>query len=308
MPKSLARHVVPALVLLAFAHCSRAQWIPANPVTGVQKEADGALIHMQTGTLKLQVCTESIIHVLYSPTGKFPPPNVVVVKDAWPSVDWHLDSSDKGIVLSTTRIRVMVARNDGTITYLAGGRAPLLSEGPKLMMPKTVGARATFAAEDVFKIYGSEEAFYGLGQHQAGVWNFRGESIDLSQENANIAVPFFISSKGYGVFWNNTSASRWNNRFVHFLYLHSDYADAIDYYFFYGPDFDKIIADYRGLTGATPLFGKWAYGFWQCKNRYSSQENIAISTSLWTTLCRIGSGGRQRASSNSTTNILRLRR
>ncbi len=51
-------------------------------------------------------------------------------------------------------------------------------------------------------------------------------------------------------------------------------ADNIDYYFFYGPDFDRIIAAYRELTGQAPMFGKWAYGFWQCKNRYKSQEEI----------------------------------
>jgi len=58
------------------------------------------------------------------------------------------------------------------------------------------------------------------------------------------------------------------------MYVSSEVADAIDYYFFYGPDLDKVVADYRELTGAAPMFGKWAYGFWQCKNRYRSQEEI----------------------------------
>ena len=123
-------------------------------------------------------------------------------------------------------------------------------------------------------IYGSHEALYGLGQHQAGVWNYRGESVDISQENSNISVPLMLSSKGYGIFWNNTSRSRFNNRFANILYISSEVADVIDYYFLYGPDFDKIIAGYRDLTGQAPMFGKWAYGFWQCKNRYKSQDEI----------------------------------
>ena len=118
------------------------------------------------------------------------------------------------------------------------------------------------------------KALYGLGQHQAGVWNYRGESVDISQENSNISVPLMLSSKGYGIFWNNTSRSRFNNRFANYLYISSEVADVIDYYFLYGPDFDKIIAGYRDLTGQAPMFGKWAYGFWQCKNRYKSQEEI----------------------------------
>jgi alpha-D-xyloside xylohydrolase len=48
----------------------------------------------------------------------------------------------------------------------------------------------------------------------------------------------------------------------------------MDYYFIYGPDFDGIISMYRELTGAAPLFGKWAYGYWQSKNRYDSQTEI----------------------------------
>ena len=132
------------------------------------------------------------------------------------------------------------------------------------MDPVTVNGEQTHNAEDVFKIYGSEEAFYGLGQHQAGVWNYRGESIDLSQENTQIAVPLLLSSKGYGIFWNNDSVSKVNNRFIHYLYVSSKVADVIDYYFFYGPSFDQIIQDYRILTGAAPMYGKWAYGFWQC--------------------------------------------
>ena len=83
-----------------------------------------------------------------------------------------------------------------------------------------------------------------------------------------------LSSSGYGIFWNNASRRRFNNRFVHSLYISSEVADTIDYYFIYGPDFDKIVAGYRELTGAAPLFGKWAYGFWQCKNHYKSQEEL----------------------------------
>ena len=106
------------------------------------------------------------------------------------------------------------------------------------------------------------------------MWNYRGESVDLSQDNTEIAVPLMMSTNGYGMFWNNTSRSRFNTRFVHALYFSSEVADAIDYYFLYGPDFDNIIADYRELTGPAPMFGKWAYGFWQCKNRYRSQEEL----------------------------------
>ena len=101
-----------------------------------------------------------------------------------------------------------------------------------------------------------------------------GEDVALSQDNTNISVPMFLSSNGYGILWDNASRSRFNNRFPHALYLSSEVADTINYYFIYGPDFDRIVASYREMTGEAPMFGKWAYGFWQCKNRYQSQKEL----------------------------------
>jgi alpha-D-xyloside xylohydrolase len=54
----------------------------------------------------------------------------------------------------------------------------------------------------------------------------------------------------------------------------SQTAESIDYYFFYGPQLDDVVAAYRNATGAAPLWPKWAYGFWQCRERYSSQQQI----------------------------------
>ena len=263
------------LIAAAIAASVNAQWIPLNPVTAVQRQDNGLVLAMQTGILRLLVCTDSIIHVQYTPTSSFPQlTDYVVTKTDWPTADWSWQSAGKMVNLTTARMSVTVARDDGAITFKDASGHELLSDGPRQMIPARVNGEDTWHAEDVFKIYGSEEAFYGLGQHQAGVWNFRGESVELSQENTNIAVPMWLSSKGYGIFWNNPGVSRFNNRFIHYLYVTSAVADTIDYYFFYGPQFDKIIADYRELTGAAPMFGKWAYGFWQCKNKYTSQEQL----------------------------------
>lgn len=262
-------------VVLLAAAALHAQWIPLNPVSSVTQQSDGVLFTMQTGLLRLQVCTDSIIRVRYSPTSSFPDkPDYVVTKTAWPTVHWTMQSVGDNVSLITDKLKATVGRKDGSIVFTDHAGRRLLQEGPKKMTPATVNGENTWHSQDVFGIYGSEEAFYGLGQHQAGVWNYRGESIDLSQENTNIAVPFWLSTNGYGVFWNNTSASRFNNRFVQALYVSSEVADTIDYYFFYGPEFDKIIADYRELTGAAPMYGKWAYGFWQCKNKYKTQAEL----------------------------------
>jgi len=268
----MRKSLLPALALAASLH---AQWIPPNPVTGIQPQPDGVLLTMQTGAMRVAVCTDSIVHVVYSPTNRFPQrPDYVVTRTDWPAPQWKMESTAAEIVLLTARLKVVVTRKDGLIAYhdLAGKK--LVQEGPKTMTPVKVNGEETYRAEDNLAIYGSEEAFYGLGQHQAGVWNYRGESVDVSQDNTSIAVPLLVSSNGYGLFWNNPSRSRFNNRFVHSLYISSEVADVIDYYFLYGPDFDKVVAGYRELTGAAPMLGKWAYGFWQCKNKYQSQQEL----------------------------------
>ena len=264
-----------ACALLTFTTAARGQWAPMNPVTAVQQQPDGVLLSMGTGTLRLQVCSDSIVHLLYSRTSSFTEhPDYVVVKKDWPETRWTLHSTDDEITLTTARLKVAVTRKDGGITYSDGEGKPLVQEATRRLTPVKVNGEDTNRAESFINIYGSREALYGLGQHQAGVWNYRGESVDISQDNTNIAVPFLVSSKGYGIYWNNDSRSKFNNRFANYMYITSEVADVIDYYFFYGPDLDRVIAGYRELTGQTPMFGKWAYGFWQCKNRYKSQEEI----------------------------------
>jgi len=267
--------LVTVLGLLLPATLAHAQWTAMNPVRNIQQEQDGVLFTMGTGTLKVQVCSDSVIRVLYSPTATFSKrEDYVVTKESWPAAQWAMQSTDDAVTLTTSLLKVTVTRKDGAINYAEVHGDSLLQESSRSMTPEKVNGEDTYRAESFVNIYGSREALYGLGQHQAGVWNYRGESIDISQDNSNIAVPLMLSSKGYGIFWNNTSRGRFNNRFANYLYISSEVADVIDYYFLYGPEFDKIIAGYRDLTGQAPMFGKWAYGFWQCKNRYKSQDEI----------------------------------
>ena len=262
-------------LLLVASHPASAQWQDLDPISDVQRESDGIRFTVKSGSLKLQVCSDSIIRVLYSTAQTFP--NVtdyVVIKKNWTPVQWSMQASEDSIALSTNRLQVTVTRKDGNIRFSDTEGHKLFEDYGRSLTPVVVNGEHTQHAEMFSNLWGSYEAFYGLGQHQAGVWNYRGEAVDISQDNTNISIPFFISSNGYGIFWNNTSRSRFNNRFLSALYVSSEAADVIDYYFMYGPEFDRLVGAYRELTGAPPLFGKWAYGFWQCKNRYKRQDEL----------------------------------
>jgi alpha-D-xyloside xylohydrolase len=262
-------------MLCSFCPVVRAQWSPLNPVTAIEKQADGVVLAMKEGGLRVEVLTPSILHVTYAPGRPIPPAaQYIVTKDHGLATPWKMDSTGQAITLTTASLKISVTRKDGAIRYEDSSGHKLFEDGGRSLLPVEVNGEKTYRAEMFYNMWDSTEAFYGLGQHQAGVWNYHGEFVDLLQDNTNISVPFFVSSHGYGILWNNSSRSRFNNRFLHELYLVSDVADTVDYYFIYGPEFDQIIGGYRQLTGAPPLFGKWAYGFWQSKNRYNSQSEL----------------------------------
>ncbi len=264
-----------SLSVLVLSISAHAQWNPLNPVKTVSPQPNGAVFEMQTGGLRVTICAESIVRVTYSPTSSFPDTkDYVVTKQNWPPAQFSMESNDKEVTLTTSQLKISVTRADGAILFSDAAGHRLYQETGRTMTPVEVNGEKTHHSESWSNLWGSEEGFYGLGQHQSGVWNYMGESVDLVQDNTNISVPMFLSSNGYGIFWDNPSRSRFDNRFPHALYLSSEVADTIDYYFLYGPEFDRIIAAYRELTGAAPMFGKWAYGFWQCKNRYKSQEEL----------------------------------
>jgi len=253
-----------------------AQWVALNPVKNVEPRQDGLLLALDRGFLRFEVCTPSMVHVTYSLEREIPKHvDFLVTKTSWPKSEFAVHADDpKNISLSTSNLKIEIDRADSSIAFFDAAGKKLTQENSRSLTPTEVNGEKTYHSERFTAMWDTQEAFYGLGQHQAGVLNYRGESVDISQDNTNISVPLLLSSNGYGIFWNNGSRSRFNNRFVHALYISAEVADSIDYYFFYGPEFDQIISQYRELTGAAPLFGKWAYGYWQCKNRYDSRQEL----------------------------------
>lgn len=118
-----------------------------------------------------------------------------------------------------------------------------------------------------------EEAIYGLGQLQNGKMIQRNMTKNLIQGNVEDVSPFFQSTKGYGVFWDNYSPTLFTDNEVETSFR-SEVGDCVDYYFMYGKDADGVIAQVRSLTGQAPMFPLWTYGYWQSKERYKSQEEV----------------------------------
>lgn len=273
-----------ALVLLVTA---LQVWLPActaqrqnrAPVVQNAITANGGLfVYLAHGVLRLQPCSDHVVRVTYAAGQTISDPaNLAIVDSTCTAVPFQIQKTSGSIDLLTKQLRVSVDRSSGAVQFADLRGDTLLRESdwpfPRSITPAVTDGEETHRASVWFALT-PDERLYGLGQHQNGILNQRNLEMELSQDNTNISVPFFLSSKGYGLLWNNDSVTRWNNRFQPVLAIQSNVADAVDYYFVYGPDFDRIIAAYRSLTGAAPLFPRWAYGFWQSKLAYSSQSEI----------------------------------
>ena len=103
--------------------------------------------------------------------------------------------------------------------------------------------------------------------------NWRGHQVKLRQNNQFVANPFLVFTAGYGVLWDNYSTTTFRDNAAGASFA-SEVGDYIDYHFVYGPALDAVVAGYRDLTGPAPLFGKWALGLWQSRERYQSQAEL----------------------------------
>ena len=100
-----------AFALLVVPMTAWGQWAPMNPVTSVQQQEDGLEFKMQTGTLKVEVCTDSMIRVRYSATAALRNnPDYVVQKTSWPATKWSMASADNAITLTTARLTIKITR------------------------------------------------------------------------------------------------------------------------------------------------------------------------------------------------------
>ena len=193
------------------------------------------------------------------------------IEDAWATV-------------TNGRLRAVVrhvARGLGPTLELAfedteTGEVLLEEQMPHILYPNTRNHDAVEGAlwriETCFRAHPGER-FYGLGQHQHGRLDQKGCVIDLLQMNTEVVIPFLVSSRGYGLVWNTPGTGRVElaeNRTRWVL----DASPQLDYAVIAGPEPARILEDYAELTGRPPVMPDWALGFWQCKLRYSTQDEV----------------------------------
>jgi alpha-D-xyloside xylohydrolase len=383
----------------------------------------------QTGVarVRLAVLAPDIVRVTASADEDFERAESLMRSGSLPGAEFEVEESDSAVTLHAARVSATVALDTGAVSFYDPAGNELLAERPAREFAATALAGDTrYAIRQQFDA-GPGDAFYGLGQHQNGQFNYRGENVELAQHNISIAMPFLASTGGYGILWDNNSITRfgdarpfaplddalvvrgpdgsdggfegryyagdtvaltrreadpnyeflepdqylkddggrnvWPEPFVgesperivwngtieareaglhkfrvyashyitvkidgevvvdrwrqnwnpyYFLFerelqpgerheleiewipnngyfrigvlgpradaadlsLYSEVADVIDYYFVAGTTLDQVVGGYRRLTGKAVLLPRWAYGFWQSRQRYTTQDEL----------------------------------
>ncbi len=383
--------------------------------------------------LRIEPVTDRIIRVTAVNSDSFlDVQSLMIEQKESPVVKFATEESGDTLALRTSSLRLEISTNTGALAFCDSGGRPILSElrnGGKTLAPVMIEGKKLFRIRQQFESP-TDEAFYGLGQHQEGLFNYKGQDVDLYQYNTKISIPFVISNRNYGILWDNYSRTKfgnpreydslstmtlydangkegglsatycespdtskvsvirnesdinyefssdlkkfpagyslakgvvvWNgffepdfppmgtstsglfkfrlyssghcrmwidnklivdrwrqswNAFVYLfslqlekgrkypiriewtpgdreayislkvktpiseeeqnnLSLYSEYGNQIDYYFIYGHDIDEVISGYRQLTGRASLLPEWAFGFWQSRERYQTQDQL----------------------------------
>ena len=223
--------------------------------------------------VEVQWFNPNSLRVLKTPAGKTVEKNSISVIAKPEKSGIKISTSDNGdIVMKSNSLIVTLNQKNGTMTYAKADGTILLKEleNNKAFTPFNDAGKSTYTVYQGFQT-DKEEGLYGLGQLQNGQMMQRNMTKELIQGNIEDVSPIFQSTKGYGVFWDNYSATTYTDNEKETSFS-SIVGDCIDYYFMYGGSADGIIAQIRELTGEVPMMPLWSYGFMQSKERYKSQD------------------------------------
>jgi alpha-D-xyloside xylohydrolase len=366
---------------------------PAPPAAGALGPPPFAVAG---GRLAIQLCADDVVRVMFARTETAAAFDALVARPTLATAPrrcvpppWRLTQTKDAATLATARLQVRIDLGTGAVAFADAAGRPLLAErrGGRTLEPAVVRGERTFHVRQQWEP-SADESLYGLGQHQNDLLDIKDVDLDLRQSNTEIFVPFLVSSRGWGILWDNTSFSRFGDlapavplpgtaglyaaggapgdvavspngtadwsgtvvapatgeylfrayssgdiqvrvdgrpvidhfrqgwlasedvarvrltagqrvalalawkadigvKIVRLLWkppvadrttsLWSNVGDAVDYTFVYGPALDHVVAGYRALTGTAPMMPRWAFGLWQCRERYrDAKESLEV--------------------------------
>jgi alpha-D-xyloside xylohydrolase len=199
-----------AVLVLAVLFCAVLP-IPAT-AAGFEKQEHGIVFQVGGGSLNLQVMDENIIRVALAKDPSFFTRKTIDVIAAPKIVPWTVTETAQSITIATANVKAVIDRTTGQVSFLDAAGRPILAEvaNGRVIEPAEVQGEKTFHVRQQWQANG-DESLYGLGQQQLGMLDIKGYDLELWQHNTNIVVPFLVSSRGYGIYWQNISITRFGD-------------------------------------------------------------------------------------------------
>lgn len=239
----------------------------------------GRQIKAGANTVYVQFCSPSIVRMSVVPqtAGKPDRRSYSVILRPGEHVTRAVELKEGGneTTLSYGNIQVSVDRTTGHVVFAdAAGKSLMKAEASTITPCEHAVDRGKYKVSQTFRL-DPREAIYGLGQLRDTAMNRRGCHVEIWNHNTYISIPYFTSEKGYGLYWDNAGRSFFDDSAEGTSFT-SEVAPCIDYYFLYRDGTqDGVVAAIRELTGKATMFPLWAMGFWQCRERYKTSDELA---------------------------------
>jgi len=258
------------------------------------------------GTLRVLPWADDQVRVTFTARSEFlPTTSPLVVADSFQDPVFDVEETDTRVTIRLAALVVEVDRRSGSLRYLSPDGRLLLAEAPrdaKILDPfpvvhydyETLEGPAFEFGADGFKVrtprgtprvdrqawhaklaltFADDEALYGLGSHEEGVLNLRGTVQYLYQQNRKIAIPYLVSTRGWAMLWNTGSSLTFrDDQFGSSVWM--DCVEELDYWLTASPRMPVLAGALLRLTGQAPLLPRWAFGYFQSKERYKTQDEI----------------------------------
>ncbi|MBI9102467.1 MAG: DUF4968 domain-containing protein [Spirochaetales bacterium] len=278
---------------------------PKKSINTIHRTDRALILNTESGNLKLEPYSDAIIRITYTLADSFKETQSPGTIDHNEKCIWSYKEEESEIILNTKSIRLVINKTTCSFAYydsngnlltkepVKGGKTlisynayrsvldenslvekietpdgikEIIIDSKKEFYKKLNHTRIEFEWED-------GEALFGMGQQEEGVLNLRGSRRYVHQANMKIAMPFIVSTRGYGILLDTYSPIIFNDN-EYGSYIYNESAEELDFYFIQGDSFDAIIGGYRFITGKASMLPKWAFGYFQSIERYESQQEI----------------------------------
>lgn len=248
------------------------------------QQDDALLYHYDAEMLRIEPWGENSLRVRATKAAAFSPENGALLPAAGES---RIHITPEGASIENGCIRAVLTAS-GRLSFYRTDGVELLREyhrnfrnaGQLLCTSLNVEGRefrpipgGDYHVTARFESLDAEEKIYGMGQYQQPYLNIKGADLELAHRNAQASVPFALSSRGYGFLWNNPAVGRavFGKNITSFEALSTK---ELDYWVTAGDTPAQIEEQYAAVTGKAPVMPEYALGFWQCKLRYQTQQEL----------------------------------